>query len=210
MRYRRVMTSIALAVGIGMLIPAAAASANPGGGNSGAAHMCQHHGYLSLVGSHGETFTTVGDCVSFAAHDGQFATGKFIVPAGKTLTLSGAHWVNGPCDVLTYGYQVDFGANVAIASKTTACANAALAGAVVGPFPTAVLVRVFLNDVGFPPFVSCNVTSYNDGVRALVTGSNPYTVGIKDSIFCAEGANTPFNFLGNPANGNLEVTVTIS
>ena len=210
MRYRRVMVPIALAVGIGTLIPAATASAKPGGGNSAAAHLCQHNGYLSLVGSHGDTFTTVGACVSFAAHGGQFATGKFIVPAGKTLTLSGAQFVNGPCDVLTYGYQVDFGANVAVASKNNVCGNAVLAGAVVGPFPTAVLVRVFLNDMGFPPFVSCNVTSYNDGVRALVTGSNPYTVGIKDSIFCSQGANTPFNFAGNPAGGNLEVTVTIS
>jgi hypothetical protein len=44
-----------------------------GGGNSDAAHACQHGGYADLIGTDGVTDTTfrnTGECVSYAAHGG--------------------------------------------------------------------------------------------------------------------------------------------
>jgi hypothetical protein len=41
-----------------------------GGGNTDAAHACQHWGYLNLQGSDGTTFKNEGQCVSYAARGG--------------------------------------------------------------------------------------------------------------------------------------------
>jgi hypothetical protein len=41
-----------------------------GGGNSGAAHTCQHSGYVFLERSDGSGFSNTGACVSYAAHGG--------------------------------------------------------------------------------------------------------------------------------------------
>jgi hypothetical protein len=174
------------------------------GGNSPAAHACQQGGYLSLVGSDGTTFSNVGDCVSYAAHGGTFATG-LIIPAGQTATIS-ASWTQGPCDALSYGYQVDFGANVPLGSKSAGCGNPSLSGGVVGPFTTAVLLRIWLNDTGTSG--SCNDTFYSDGVHALVTPPNPYDVSIFDSYFCTSGPNDP-RIPSGPGHGNIDVTVNI-
>src|SRR5436305_5398428 len=151
------------------------ANGNPGHGNSGAAHRCQHGGYRSLVGADGTTFRNTGACVSFAAHGGKFATG-IVIPAGKVATLSNAHWNLTPCDALSYGYQLNLGANVVLASKPGGpCVNGAVAGTTLGPYPTAMLLRIFLTDTGDPAVpVSCNFTFYSDGSHALVTGTSPW------------------------------------
>jgi hypothetical protein len=88
---------------------------------------------------------------------------------------------NCPADPLAYGYQVNLGANVQIATGGMGCQVAA--GAVIGPFPTAVLVRIWLTDFHTPVF-----TFYSDGNHATVVGSNPYLVSIRDSFFGARGA----------------------
>jgi hypothetical protein len=195
-----------------VLVVAAPLAAKPkpkaGGGNSAAAHTCHHGGYRSLVGADGTTFKNTGACVRFRAHGGVFATG-IVIPAGTTATLSNARWTNGPCDALTYGYQLNLGANVALASKPGGpCFNAALPGATIGPFPTAVLLRIFLRDTGTPS-VSCNYTFYSDGSHARVTGTNPYAVDIRDSVFCQVPPSVPLVPPG-PGGGNLNVTVTIA
>ena len=131
-------------------------SGNPGHGNSAAAHRCNHGGYRSLVGADGTTFRNTGACVRFAAHGGKFATG-IIIPAEKVATLSNAHWTQTPCDALTYGYQLNLGANVPLGSKPGGpCVNGALAGATIGPFSTATLLRIFLTDTGTSN--NCNYT----------------------------------------------------
>jgi hypothetical protein len=163
-------------------------------------------GYLDLVGSQGETFSNVGRCMSFAAHDGTFAYG-LIIPAGQTATI-GASWTMGPCDALSYGYQVNFGANIALGSKPDTCANPSLSGGVVGPFPTAVLLRIWLNDTGNPAG-SCNDPFYSDGTHALVTPPNPYGVSMSYSFFCTPGPNDLRPPAG-PGLGNIDVTVNIS
>lgn len=64
---------VALAAALVLLGPVAAVGADPGGGNSGAAHACEQGGHLGLVGSGGETFANIGECVSFAGRGGTFA-----------------------------------------------------------------------------------------------------------------------------------------
>ena len=193
-----------------------AAHKSPGSqpGNSGAAHKCQKGGYRSLVGANGTTFRNVGACVRFKARGGQFATG-LVIPAGKTATLSNAQFgdallptaplapntaTNCPGDPLGYGYQVNLGANVPIATGGMGCQ--VVAGAVIGPFPTAVLLRIWLTDFHAPVF-----TFYSDGNHATVVGSNPRLVSIRDSFF---GTITTCALVPPPGDGNLNVVVTIA
>lgn len=204
---RKVLVVTPMVATLGLVGPPTALAASVGGG-SAAAHACQQSGYLSRVGAGGETFTNTGGCVSFAAHGGSFATGM-IIPAGQTATLSNAHWTDGPCDALTFGYQLNLGTDVPVGHKPVGCGAPPIADqpTVVGPFPTAVLLRVFLNDTGRNN--GCSITSYSDGVRALVTGTDPFDISIKDSFSCTAGANDPFAFSG-PGSGNLEVLVKVS
>jgi hypothetical protein len=211
---------IAAALGLLALVATPLAGAKkpaPGSnpGNSGAAHKCQKGGYRSLVGADGTTFRNVGACVSFAAHGGQFATG-LVIPAGKKATLSQAQFgdhliptaplapntaTNCPGDQLAYGYQLNLGANVQLATNGAGgCALAA--GAVIGPFPTAVLLRIFLTDFHTPVF-----TFYSDGNHATVVGTNPFLVSIRDSLF---GTVTTGPLIPAPGDGNLNVVVTIA
>ena len=183
-------------------------------GNSGAAHKCQKGGYRSLVGADGTTFKNVGACVSFAAHGGKFATG-LVIPAGEKATLSNAQFgdvllptaplapntaTNCPGDPLAYGYQLNLGTNIQIATGGMGCNVAA--GAVIGPFPTAVLLRITLTDMHAPVF-----TFYSDGNHATAVGSNPYLVSIRDSFF---GTITTGPLVPAPGDGNLNVVVTIA
>jgi hypothetical protein len=166
---KRVFTLLAAIFGVFALVAAPLAGAKKpapgsGHGNSGAAHKCQKGGYLSLVGADGTTFKNVGKCVSFAAHGGKFSTG-LVIPAGKKATLSNAQFgdallptaplapntfTNCPGDQLAYGYQLNLGANVQLATGGQGCQS--VAGAVIGPFPTAVLLRVWLTDFHAPVF----------------------------------------------------------
>jgi hypothetical protein len=192
------------------LLAVPVAGAGPGG-NSSAAHACQQGGYLSLVGSDGTTFDNVGACVSYAAHGGAFATG-IIIPAGQVATLSNASWAVPPCDSLTYGYQLNLGALVPLASKPAGCFGGSVAGAVIGPYPTATLLRIYLTDIGFGPSTVCDYTFFSDGVHALVTGTNPYIVDIRDSFFCQLDPTEPYVPYepSGPGLGNISVTVTIA
>jgi hypothetical protein len=220
---KKAALAVAVLVLAVVLAPVAGAKKKPpgtpgggNGGNSGAAHKCQHGGYLSLVGSDGTTFRNTGACVSFAAHGGTFATG-LVIPAGETATLSSAQFGDGvlptaplapntftncPGDLLAYGYQLNLGANVQLATGGAGCQ--AVAGAVVGPFPTAVLLRIWLTDFTPPgPY-----TFYSDGNHATVAGTNPWLVSIRDSFFGTKGPDVPFT---SPAgDGNLNVVVTIA
>ena len=78
----------------------------------------------------------------------------------------------------------------------------AVAGTVIGPFPTAVLLRIWLTDLHTPVF-----TFYSDGNHATVVGSNPRLVSIRDSLF---GTVTTGALVSPPGDGNLNVVVTIA
>jgi hypothetical protein len=212
------IAALAAAVGVAALgaAPLAGAKKPPQGpnpGNSGAAHKCQKGGYRSLVGADGTIFRNVGACVRFAAHGGKFANG-LVIPAGKKATLSNAQFgdfllptaplapntaTNCPGDPLAYGYQVNLGANVQLASGT-GCQ--VVAGTVIGPFATAVLLRIWLTDFHTPVF-----TFYSDGNHATTVGSNPYLVSIRDSFF---GTITTGALVPLAGDGNLNVVVTIA
>ena len=211
--------ALAAAFGAFVLVAAPLAGAKKpppgaGPGNSGAAHQCQQGGFRSLVGADGTTFRNVGACVSFAARGGRFATG-LVIPAGRTATLSNAQFgdallptaplapntaTNCPGDPLAYGYQLNLGANIQVATGGMGCQ--VVAGAVIGPFPTAVLLRIWLTDFHLPVF-----TFFSDGNHATVVGSNPRLVAIRDSFF---GTITTGPLIPPPGDGNLNVVVTIS
>jgi hypothetical protein len=152
-----------------MLAPAASAQ-----GNSEAAHACNHGGFNSLVGTAGQTFVNVGACVEYAANGGKFASG-IVIPKGHTATLTNGEFDND--NAASYGYQLNFGANVTLASKpfTPAGAVVPVENVTLGPFSTAELIRVFLTDE------TCSDTFYSDGDHGTVHGSNPFTIEIADA-----------------------------
>jgi hypothetical protein len=79
----------------GVVAPAAIAS----GGNSDAAHGCQHNGYLTLHRGDGSSFTNTGDRVSYFAHRGT-VPGCVVTATSGCLTLDNA--------VMPAGDTVDF------------------------------------------------------------------------------------------------------
>ena len=191
-------TTLALLVVLG-LATSARAEGEPG--NSGAAHECQWEGYLGLIGSGGVTFSSTGECVSFAARGGTFLEG-IVIPAGSTATLSNA--VIGACNDLTYGYQINSGPVVPVDNKPYGCHEIGAAGTTVGPFPTAVLLRIVLVDN------TCDDTFYSDGNHATVTGSDPYHVAITDSGGNCEYPEGVSRIPNEVDDGNLNVTVDLS
>ena len=66
---RRWLLVVVAAVCVSGVFPSAGYGA--GGGNSDAAHACQHGGYLKVFRSDGTGFSNTGECVSYAAHGGQ-------------------------------------------------------------------------------------------------------------------------------------------
>jgi hypothetical protein len=164
---RRMLLPLA-AVTVALLCSASAASAD----NSAAAHECEQGGYNALVGAQGQTFSNAGQCVSFAANGGQFASG-IVIPKGHTATFTNSYF--SACNALTWGYQLNFGANQDQGTFPGGCIPAGSPDVTIGPFPTAELVRVYLTDnsCGFGPY-------YSDGDHAQVTGANPYQVAITD------------------------------
>lgn len=66
---RRGIATVLLFLAIGLTLALGAGSA-VADGNSGAAHACQHGGYLTLQQSDGSAFTNQSDCVSYAAGGG--------------------------------------------------------------------------------------------------------------------------------------------
>ena len=180
-------------------IVSSAATAEPRG-NSAAAHACQQGGYKSLFGSSGG-FSSVGECVSYAARGGAFVPrpGQFLIPAGETATLTDT--VLGSCNALTYGYQVIGGAFVPIGSKEYGCTTVPQGDVTIGPFPTDVILEIVLVDE------TCGQSLESTGGHAVVTGSNPYDVDISDAgFFCQAPEGTPVPPF---TVGNLSTTLTV-
>ena len=194
---KRLIGLITLAALVALL-----ATAKSGRSNSAAAHACQKGGYLGLVGVNGETFRNVGACVSFAAHGGKFATG-IIVPKGHTATFDDPTW--SACNALAWGYTTG-GSNVQLGTKAYGCTDTPVVDpdVTVGPFPTAVVLRVYLQDD------TCSSSVYySDGDHAHVTptGVRKYQVDIADAGGFCERQTTPADFTGP---GNFSVGVVIS
>jgi hypothetical protein len=183
------------------LVVLSAGTASAGGGNSAAAHACQKGGYLGLVGSNGETFRNTGECVSFAAHGGTFATG-IIVPAGATVTFDDP--TLSACNELSWGYTTTGSGDTTLGGKSFGCFTETEADTTVGPFATAVVLRVFLTD-----HTCADTTYYSDGDHAIVTptSATSWQVDIADAGGFCERQNTPVVFV---PPGNLSVDVVIN
>jgi hypothetical protein len=201
---------IVLALCAALVLTVGVTTASGGnGGNSPNAKKCQKGGWMSLVGADGRTFKNQGACVSHGAKGGKYAAG-LIIPRGQTAVFSRPQiGPSGACDANSWGYQLNLGANVTVASKPgSVCQSPGTAvgsGLTLGPFATATLLRVFLHDAGaFGQ--SCDVTVYNDRQGGAVFGSNPWTIAFKDTNVCT--AIPP----GTPTLGanNFNVTLTIT
>ncbi len=201
---KRLIGLITLVALIALLATATATAvfAKSGRGNSAAAHACQKGGYLGLVGENGETFRNVGACVSFAAHGGKFATG-IIVPKGHTATFDDPTW--SACNALAWGYTTG-GPNIQLGTKAYGCTTTPVVDpdVTVGPFPTAVILRVYLQDD------TCSSTVYysdGDHARVTPTGAHRYQVDIADAGGFCERQTIPAVFTGP---GNFSVGVVIN
>jgi len=189
-----------LAVVIGLLIACASwpSMTLAQNGNSAAAHACQRGGYAGLIGTGGETFANTGECVSYAAHGGTFATG-IVIPAGQTLTFTAPTF--SACNPLAYGYTIN-GLSTELGSRPYVCSTETLPDQVIGPFPTAVLVTVYLQDQ------LCGETYGSDGYHARVVASPPtYQVDIADGGGSCERVGVPAEFEGV---GNLSVQLIVN
>lgn len=182
-----------------LLMMLTAGTALAGGGNSAAAHACQQGGYLGLVGSDGETFRNTGECVSFVAHGGTFATG-IIVPAGASVTFDDPTF--SACNQLQWGWSSSFG-GLALDVFPGGCGTATYPDYTTGEFETATVLRVFLDDL------TCGATYQSDGNHAIVTqiSATEWQVDIADAGGFCERENDPVVFT---PPGNLSVGVIIN
>lgn len=160
-------------------------------GNSAAAHACQKGGYSGLVGTGGETFKNAGQCTSYVAHGGSFATG-IIIPAGQSLTFNNP--MLDACNPLSYGYTIN-GVSTQLGTGG-GCGTVWPGNVTIGPFPTAVLVTVYLTDL------KCGQTYSSDSNHSVVTPTpTGYQVDITDSGFYCEATGPRTAIPGNLSVG---------
>ena len=154
-------------------------------GPGGNGHPCStgsgRGGYRALVGERGETFTSATACKEFVARGGAFAKG-IVVPAGATATFFDVE-VKG-CNELTWGFELNLKETMDQGTKKDTCTGPGASFIVgpfqqpdvtIGPFPTAVLVRVYLRDV------TCRFTFFSDGSHGLTTTESPLRIVIGDA-----------------------------
>jgi hypothetical protein len=177
---------------------------------------CLHDGWTTRVGISGTTVTTFANeaqCVAFRLADGQFATAAdgFIVPRGSTVSLTGMAF--NACNSLSTGYELNLDGTVAnVVSGEPACGLLPEPDAHVGPFPTAVLLRIVLTDDTCAPKLPDGESVFDsNGSHALVTAVDDHTwsVDIMDAggncEFPTGTARPPLA----PGQGNVTLTLAI-
>jgi hypothetical protein len=99
---RRVSFTIALAMLVGLLVPAVAAAAP--GGNADAAHACQQGGFLDWTRDDGTAFKNAGQCASYVARGGTLTS-----PVSVTATVTIVEEVteSGYCFLSVQGENFD-------------------------------------------------------------------------------------------------------
>jgi hypothetical protein len=177
---------------------------------------CLDDGWTTRVGISGTTVTTFANearCVAFRLADGQFATAAdgFIVPRGATVSLTGIAF--DACNNLAAGYEVNLDGIVAnVVSGEPECGVLAEPDAQLGPFPTAVLLRIVLiDDTCAPKLPDGESTFDSNGSHALVTAVDDHTstIDIMDAGGnCEFPAGTARPPLASGA-GNLTLTLAI-
>jgi hypothetical protein len=186
---------------------------------TGQSYVAQANGSIVVTGPGGGTVPVTSANDDFNLQDSAYLSNSMtvsvvvarklqpiVIPAGHTLTISNVSL--GCYDALTFGYQLDMGANVTVGGGR--CAHPA--DTTIGPFAQDTQIRIWTTDTsawyctGYP----ASYTYYSDGLHALVTGTNPYQVDIMDS---GVGCNVPADQLrlpSGPGQGNLTATLTIS
>lgn len=162
-----------------------------GGGNSDAAHLCQNGGYLNLLGEGGSKFANTGECVSYAAHGGQFF---------QSITFSNISL--GACNDITFGYTLN-GVSTDVYNKPYDCAPFHNYANVTIFVPVGSTVEVYLRDN------TCNATFTQNSGHALVTGTNPMQIAITDAGGFCEATSPSASRPPTNGIGNLNVTETI-
>lgn len=193
MKTTRILSVLVLS----LLVLAGGTQAGLAQGNSEGAHLCNHGGFNGLVGASGETFRNAGQCASFVAQGGVFATGM-IVPAGQAATLDATL---ESCNALSWGYETSGGASGTGQSKGAVCATSSGGSVTIGPFATATILTISLTDE------TCGATYDSSGNHAAVGQSGSgYVVNISD-------AGPGCGLIASPAipagMGNLQVVVSI-
>jgi hypothetical protein len=162
------------------------------GGNSAAAHQCQHGGYASVFRADGSAFANAGECTSYAAQGGVLA---------HRVTASFTNVWFSSCNALTWGYAID-GVSTDVASKADGCVSRVPEPDASVTYLSTQTLHVYLRDD------TCGFTYRDDGLHSLVAGTNPRTIEITDSGgFCESNPGLP-----RPPGGagNLNVTETAS
>ncbi len=114
--------------------------------------------------------------------------GGFVIPIGSTASFTNVQF--GACNRLTWGYQLNGGANQNQFTFPGGCGSGTGPNVTIGPFATAQTLRVFLTDK------HCGTTYYSDGTpidHVIVSGANPYSLRWSDGGGFCERANTTAN-----------------
>ena len=193
-RSRATVAAVTTALAIGLCAPPSAA------GNARPGDLCKGGGYNALIGSNGSTFRNQGQCVSYTARGGTFATfpsGVVVAPAGSFITFSNVTF--NACNALRFGYR-EGAVDTVLVEKPYGCFSTNETRTI-GPFEVATPISVFLDDV------TCNERHYSSGPHGRTVGDNPYEIDITDSGgFCEVPANQPRPPGGE---GNLSLTLTV-
>jgi hypothetical protein len=165
--------------------------------NSDAAHACQKDGYQNLFRADGSGFKNAGECASYAAGGGRFAT-------RQTATLENV--VYSACDNLSLGYELD-GVQHILESVEPGCLIVFGANQTIHYLSSQTL-RLFLRD-DTCPLPDGGWIFYEDGPHGLVVplGPSQFQVEISDGggpPVCAFPPEEP------RLHPNLSLTKTIS
>ncbi len=118
--------------------------------------------------------------------------GGFVIPIGSTASFTSVLF--GACNSLTWGYQLNGGANQNQFTFPGGCGSGSGPNVTIGPFATAQTLRVYLTDN------HCGITYYSDGTpidHVIVSGANPYSLRWSDAGgFCERQNTTTNNFTG--------------
>ncbi len=118
--------------------------------------------------------------------------GGFVIPIGSTARFTNVLF--GACNNLSWGYQLNGGANQVQFTFPGGCGSGTAPNVTIGPFATPQTFRVFLSDN------TCGAIYYSDGLpvdHVIVSGSNPYSLRWADAGgFCERTTTTANSFSG--------------
>jgi len=132
--------------------------------------------------------------------------GGFVIPATSTASFTNVQF--GACNNLSWGYQLNGGANQIQHTFAGGCTSGSGPNVTIEPFATPTTLRVFLTDN------TCHFTYYSDGLpvdHVIVEGSNPYSLRFADAGgFCERTQTTSNDFSGFNFHVDLAISQPVS